>query len=178
MREQLTTWIKDHHQGQLIRLTDDPYFNHLIFVAEKSGAVIPLGYEIGLCHDLIEETTVTASDLRDALLSFDYPHTQAEHICACVVELTDVFTKVAYPDFTKKKRKKKEAARLAQISPDAQTVKYADLMDNIHWTVQYDQKHAVKYLKRKQTLLVTMTMGDAGLRAEVLGLIGESKASI
>jgi hypothetical protein len=59
MREGLSAWIKQRHKGQLILQTDRPYFDHLVFIAELSGAVMPLGYEIGLCHDLLEETAVT-----------------------------------------------------------------------------------------------------------------------
>lgn len=171
MKRKLLAWIKEKHHGQLIRLTDEPYVNHLLFVAEKAGAAIPLGYEIGLCHDLLEKTDTTANQLNKKLLSFGYPEIQALHITGCVVELTDVFTRKAFPELRKKERKKKEAARLAGISTDAQTVKYADLLYNINWTVTHDKKNMADYLHRKQKLIVSMTNGNELLRCEVLSLI-------
>jgi len=37
------------------------------------GAAIHQGYEVGLCHDLLEGGTATCSNIRGALLSFDHP---------------------------------------------------------------------------------------------------------
>ena len=118
-RAGLTAWVKEQHAGQMIRKTEEPYFDHLLFVAEKAGAIIPLGYEIGLCHDLLEKTSVTALKLHDALTGLKYSPIYAGHITKCVFELTDVFIKANFPELKKKKRKRLEAKRLATIRPDA-----------------------------------------------------------
>ncbi|MCC8407835.1 hypothetical protein LJ707_02770 [Mucilaginibacter sp. UR6-1] len=171
MRKRLHAWIKKKHRGLMIRRTANPYLDHLIFVAERAGKVIPLGYEIGICHDLLEETHVTSEKLLNKMMSFGYMEAQAHHIVTCVVELTDVFTKKSFPDLPKRERKRREAARLTDISADAQTVKYADLIYNINWTVMYDKDNAADYLYRKQQLIRLMNMGDEGLRTEALSLI-------
>jgi len=171
----LTAWVKEQHAGQMIRKTEEPYFDHLLFVAEKAGAIIPLGYDIGLCHDLIEKTSVTASMLKEVLISLDYPAISADHITKCVVELTDVFTKTNFPQLKKKARKKFEAKRLATISPNAQTVKYADLIYNINWMLKHARKKVLKYLGVKKALLETMHEGGEGLHNEVLLLIDQAR---
>ena len=169
--EQLANWVADKHRGQLIRDTEEPYFMHLLAVAEMAGPATLLGYEIGLCHDLLEDTSATENELHEALVSFNYDKTDADYITACVVELTDVYTSAAYPHLGKKARKEKEALRLSAISAAAQTVKYCDLIYNINWVMQHDRKHAARYLKRKKHLITCMAAGDKGLRQKALETI-------
>lgn len=166
-KEKLLTWIEKQHEGQLIKDTSEPYLNHLTEVA-RLASIIPLGYEIGLCHDLFEETKITESDLKSALTTFNYNQAEADIISIAVTELTDVFTKKDYPDLSKSVRKKMEAERLANISPAAQTVKYADLIYNIGWMLEHDRKHVKKYLKRKRLLIKYMKAGHTFLRDQVI----------
>lgn len=163
----LAGWVAQKHDGQKIKRTAEPYFNHLATVAELVRSSGPLAYEIGLCHDLLEDTSTTADELLSALISFGYSVKDADLITSCVLELTDVFTAAAYPDLSKKARKEKEAERLLSISPISQTVKYADLIYNIGWVSAYDQKHLHKYLLKKQVLLNGLTRGDKTLRQQV-----------
>jgi (p)ppGpp synthase/HD superfamily hydrolase len=166
----LLTWVKQQHKGQLIKRTTEPYINHLTAVAQMA-AVTPLGYEIGLCHDLIEKTETTAQQLQAALEGFGYAGEDAAFITTGAIHLTNVFTKKAYPELTKTIRKEKEAVRLATISPTAQTVKYADLIYNIGWLLQHGRKKPKKYLQKKRLLVAEMTGGDEGLRQHLLYII-------
>lgn len=169
----LEKWVRVMHDGQLIRCTSEPYTNHLIFVAHTARQLTAFGYEIGLCHDLLEQTAVTDSSLFDALVSFDYSRTNAACIVGCVKELTNVFSVQAYPELGKKERRQREAARLLTISPAAQTVKYADLLYNIGWVCDFEKRKtkAVRYLLEKQRLLNAMDKGDSGLRTQALTMI-------
>ena len=167
-RQQLTEWVKTRHGAQLIRRTKEPYFNHLTAVAEMAAPALTLGYEIGLCHDLLEDTGTTQEELKAALLSFGYPNGDADFITICVVELTDVFTADNYPELSKAERKKGEAARLITMSAAAQTVKYADLIYNLNWVLTYDQKHAHKYRKKKLLLLAELDKGNDELRQHAI----------
>ncbi|WP_158798983.1 hypothetical protein [Pedobacter sp. L105] len=169
--KKLAEWVALKHNGQLIRKTKKPYFEHLAAVAKWSKAAVTWGYEIGLCHDLLEDTATTQGELLEALISLGYLESEANFITSCVVELTDVFTAAAYPDLSKVERKKRESARLLTISPAAQTVKYADLIYNIDWMLKHDQKHAKKYLLKKQMLLAELTDGDEKLRGKALKAI-------
>jgi len=169
--QKLTEWVKSKHQGQFIKQTTEPYFNHVLAVAELAKPVVALGYEIGLCHDLLEDTVTTAGGLVEALLGFGYTVQEANRITSYVVELTDVFTAAAFPGITKSRRKEMEATRLVKISPAAQSVKYGDLLYNINWVLKFDQQHAKKYLKKKRLLLADLNKGDWQLRQQVLDII-------
>ena len=166
-RLQLINWVKAQHHGQLIKDTYTPYFEHVLAVANQVAAVTTLTYEIGICHDLLEKTPVTKTDLLTRLQAFGYDDVEAEHISNCVVELTRHFTKAENP-LPKKMRKALEDERLLTISADAQTVKYADWAYNANWMMLHDRHHATDYLKRHIELMEAMIEGDAALRDTVL----------
>ena len=115
-REQLRDWVREQHAGQFIKYTDKPYFEHLEYVAEKAENKALLAYEIGLCHDLFEETKISAGQLMVVLTSFGYGEAEVVHITDSVTELTDKFTKKAYPDLSKIERKRREAERLGLMA--------------------------------------------------------------
>lgn len=167
----LAYWVASKHAGQLIKHTGKPYFDHLLAVAEMAAPAVALGYETGLCHDLLEDTNTPEEELIAALISFGYTVTKANSIASYVTELTDVFTRTAYPGLSKLERKSKEAERLIKISAAAQTVKYCDLIYNIDWVLKFDQKHAEVYLIKKKLLLTAMVKGDEGLRQRALHAI-------
>ena len=177
-RDLLVQWIMLEYRGQQIRETDEPYFSHILAVAEMSvdGGVVC--YEIGLCHDLLEDTAVTSEILNDALRNCGYKKADRKHIVDCVVELTDKFTKKLYPNLRKSERKEKEANRLLKIQPDAQTVKYADLIYNTNWVLEHDKKGARKYLIKKLSLLKNLDQGDHALRKKAIKLLNNALNSI
>ncbi|WP_316763208.1 hypothetical protein [Pedobacter aquatilis] len=170
----LRDWVREQHEGQIIPKNGYPYFTHLSAVAALAGGVVRLGGEIGSCHDLLEDTEITAGTLNEVLLSFGYSQTDSEIITTCVVELTDVYTVSAFGELKKNERKQLEAERLITISSRAQTVKYADLIDNIGWVLTFDKQSAKKYLKKKLTLLKDLNKGDRGLWLMALKLIEDN----
>jgi len=174
--ERLISWVAEQHGGQIIRKTKLPYFTHLLSVASTSKPFVKFGFEIGLCHDLLEDTNTSIELLFNTLQSFGYSFDDANEITVCVKELTDVYTKNDFPFLSKKARKRREDKRLISISPTAQTVKYADLNDNVNWVLKYDKKNAGKYLKKKRKLLVNLDKGNIELRKKLLGLIEKSLA--
>jgi len=169
--ERLANWVTEKHQDQMIKRTELPYFDHLNQVAQLAKDAAEWGYEIGLCHDLLEDTNTDSYDLKEALIGFGYPLRIADLITLHVIELTDVFTKTAYPKLSKKERKKLENKRLETLSATAQTVKYADLIDNVAWMMKYDLKHAAKYLKKKSVLLTNLNRGNVYLRQQAMDII-------
>ncbi len=173
-RKKLAAWVKAKHQGQLIKHTIEPYYSHLSFVAEKVKKVTTFGFEIGICHDFLEDTDTKETELESQLISFGYELHDARLITRCVAELTDVFTKKAYPSLSKVVRKAMEADRLSMISPAAQSVKYADLLYNIGWVLKYDRKNAMKYLKAKKALLTQLDRGDHKLRKSLYKMINKA----
>jgi len=170
--ELLAHWVDDKHRGQLIKKTNDPYFTHLLAVAEMAAPLVLFGYQIGLCHDLLEDTRTTIDELKSALTSFGYAAEDAGYITFTVVELTDVYTSVAFPSLTKQERKEREAQRLYTVSPAAQTIKYCDLADNIKWVLQHNNReHAIQYLEKKEHLVTALTAGHPEMRRKVLDVI-------
>jgi (p)ppGpp synthase/HD superfamily hydrolase len=164
----LAEWVKLKHAGQVKKYTGEPYYNHLAAVAALAGPATMLGYEIGLCHDLSEDTGTDAQELFEKLLYFDYSDMEANYITKRVVELTDVFTATAFPQLSRTTRKEKEAERLSNISAGAQTVKYADLIDNMPRVIRHDKVNAGQYLEKKKRLLLAMTDGEKQLRNKAL----------
>jgi hypothetical protein len=106
--EQLTNWVSTKYEGQLIKRTKEPYFNHLVAVAEMTKPPIVLGDEIALCHDLLEDTVTTVDALLETLVYFGYSGTAANYITNCVIELTDVYSVEAYPHLSKAELRKKK----------------------------------------------------------------------
>ena len=171
-RLKLINWVRQQHEGQLIKETDAPYFEHLLTVANTVAECAPLTYEIGLCHDLLEKTEVKEPMLLTQLQTFGYDEPQAQHISNCILELTRHFTKANNP-LPKKERKELEDERLTYISADAQTVKYADLAYNADWMMTHDRHHAGDYLQRQLELVENMTEGNNELRSKVLTQLRE-----
>jgi hypothetical protein len=172
---QLSEWIKFKHKGQIIKCTLEPYYNHLIVVAELAAPSTSFGYEVGLCHDLLEKTSTSQDELRQKLILFGYPKNEADAIVSQVIELTNVFTKAAFPKLKKVVLKAKEEERLIQISADAQTVKYTDLIYNIGWVLEFEPAHAATYLKTKKKLLRAMCRGNQELQAKALQIINDAQ---
>lgn len=163
-REQFRDWVCGKYGGRMIPVSGEPYFHHVLTVAELAASYATLGYEAGLCHDMLEDGICKLTELQAVLYALAYTAPEIAAVREAAIELTDVFTARAYPGLSKKKRKKKEEDRLAGASPLAQTVKYADLIYNMDWTVRYQVRKVKRYLKRKLNLLKMMNKGDPELR--------------
>lgn len=90
-----------------------------------------------------------------------------------VVELTDIYTKQHYPQWNRRKRKVKEAERLAEVSGDAQMIKYADIIDNMD-IVNTDTGFAPKFLAECSTLLQKMGKGNPELHKKATMMVNSS----
>mgnify|MGYP006921288240 CR=1 FL=1 len=156
----LFDYVKQQHGDQVRKYTGEPYYNHLYQVAELASQYEDGCVEVALCHDLFEDTKCDFNALYKAMADIGYDAKFAYKTCTHVKELTDEFTHEKYPYFNRDKRKLNEAARLGSISYLAQTVKYADLINNTSTIVQYDHGFARKYLQEKERILQVMTKGN------------------
>ena len=87
------------------KYTEEPYFNHLVAVAKNcSFHNIKYGYEIGLCHDLFEDTAMLPHEFIEIIVGFGYAKNEAEIISNVVLELTNQYTKVDYPTLSREQR--------------------------------------------------------------------------
>ena len=129
-----------YHEGQKRKYTGEPYITHPNAVA---GMVAVNGGDerqimAALLHDVIEDTTATVESLQ-ADLFFLTPE-ERDDVISLVVELTDVYTKAAYPDLNRKRRKELECERLAGVSDRAKQIKLFDMQHNTNSISKHDPK--------------------------------------
>ncbi|MFW3613461.1 HD domain-containing protein [Billgrantia antri] len=172
MIERAALFCRAAHQavGQQRKYTGEPYWHHPVAVAERVSAVEAATVEMiaaAHLHDVLEDTAVTALDLEACF---------GERVTALVLELTDQFID---PEIgNRAHRKALERDRLAQISPEAQTIKYADLIDNTGSIVTRAPGFARVYLAEKRQLLEVMTRGDQALQRQAWSVLTEGEARI
>lgn len=159
-RHHLYCFVTLKHHQQKRKYTNEPYFNHVKAVAEMADGLCKFGYEIGLCHDLLEDTDCDGIELQQALKRFGYDYPDNEFIFKTVMELTDMYIPENFPQLNRSKRKSLEAERLGKTSYEAQTVKYCDLMHNTASIVKHDKGFAKIYLAEKATILKHMNAGN------------------
>ena len=83
-----------------------------------------------ILHDVLEDTPTTEDELFSYVTEITGDIKLSMDVLRLVKELTDVYTTEDYPDINRKGRKEMEAIRLGKTSSKAQTIKYADLLDN------------------------------------------------
>ena len=115
-----------------------------------------------LLHDVLEDTPTAEEEIRD-FLNLLMEKSDVEKTIKWTVELTDVYTTEVYPNLNRKTRKEKEHHRLAHISPEAQTIKYADLISNSVNIIQHDKEFGYVFLQEAGALLKLMNQGDDAL---------------
>jgi hypothetical protein len=85
-----------------------------------------------------------------------------------VTDLTDIYTKKNYPDWNRRKRKKMEVERLSVISSDAQTIKCADVLDNVNDIVLDDRDFAGVFLKECKLILEALNQSNPELHKRAM----------
>jgi (p)ppGpp synthase/HD superfamily hydrolase len=176
---QIEGFASKAHAGQKRKFEDAPYIVHPVRVMNicKEYTRDPTILGAALLHDVLEDTTVTKSDLLDFLLTV-FPVHQAEMTAALVEGMTDVFTKKNYPAWNRRKRKNYEAKRLAGCNAQVQTIKYADIIDNSLTIITCQNDFARKYLQECNSLLNRMNRGNAILYQRALATVAESLLSL
>ncbi|MFT5167438.1 MAG: (p)ppGpp synthase/HD superfamily hydrolase [Saprospiraceae bacterium] len=163
------------HGTQQRKLTGEPYVNHLTRVAKivKTYTGNSLLVAAAFCHDLYEDTRCTEEELMLALSEAGYSSKEGLKINKMVWELTDEFVNEKYPALNRHTRKTAEAKRLWYISPEAQTVKYADLIDNVVDLASNDPGFARTYLMEMNQILEKMNKGLPKLYKKTLKIAKE-----
>lgn len=142
-----------------------PYMVHPVRVMETCRKYIPElpVLAAALLHDVLEDTPVSQVEMQ-AFLTSIMSINDAERTLHHVIELTDIYTKSSYPKLNRRTRKEKEAQRLAKVSSQAQTIKYADIMDNSAEILVQDPGFARRYLPECKLLVEKMKNGHPLLR--------------
>jgi guanosine-3',5'-bis(diphosphate) 3'-pyrophosphohydrolase len=174
--ETVTQYADAAHGEQLRKYSRDRYIVHPVRVMKicKRYSDNVQMHAAALLHDVLEDTHVTADEMSIFLKSV-FNLREANETLRMVVELTDIYTKKAYPHLKRRARKDLEIIRLSKISIDAQTIKYADIMDNAKDIMIHDVDFATVYLKESQRLLEEMNQGNKILYNEVLTFLEEGQ---
>lgn len=142
-------WVHLQHGDQKRKYTGLPYAVHLIRVANQVW--LQTGSEVlaaaGLGHDLLEDTPTSKSEILTFLSTLNFTERETQQVLELIIELTDVYEKKDFPDLNRRQRKALEAARLSQISPDAQLIKWCDIRDNLNSFQQYDRNFMRVFLR-------------------------------
>lgn len=137
------------------RYTDDPYIVHPVAVAAivKTVRHTPAMVAAALLHDVVEDTPVTIEQI-EAEFGIE--------VCTLVSWLTHVSTSA---DGNRVARKNLDHAHLMQAPAEAQTIKYADIIDNAVSIRKHDPDFWRTYQREMRQLLVVMNRGDQALLA-------------
>jgi (p)ppGpp synthase/HD superfamily hydrolase len=165
----------DHaHGNQKRKYTPERYIVHPVRVMnickEYTSDITILA--AALLHDVLEDTPVTSENIKSFLLTL-LNSDQALKTLRLVEDLTDVYTKENYPRLNRKERKIKEAERLAKTHPDAQTVKYADLIDNSLDISIHDKSFARVFVREADVLIKKMDKGNKDLHERAARTLNE-----
>jgi len=157
------------HGEQMRKYSDERYIVHPVKVMKTCTKYTDKLEILGaaLLHDVLEDTPVTEKELLD-FLSTVMDTERAKAALTLVVELTDVYTKESYPQLNRKQRKEKELNRIQNTSADAQTIKYADILDNCNEIAVSDPNFAPRFLKECLAILKAADKGVELLRLQVL----------
>jgi len=151
--QRATEFATRAHAGQLRKYTAEPYITHPIFVS-RLVATVPHTEAMliaAVLHDVAEDTAVPLSAIRDAFGGE-------------VATLVEMLTDVSCPhDGTRSTRKAIDRAHTAQASPEAKTIKLADLLDNTRSITEHAPGFAKVYMAEKRLLLGVLKEGDRTL---------------
>lgn len=111
-------------------------------------------------HDVLEDVTPINPFYNYSLIENIF----GIRVADMVVELTDVFTKEAYPKINRAERKRLECDRISRDSAASQTVKTGDLLHNTDSILSEDPGFAKTYLKEKAALLPVLRYANPFLR--------------
>ncbi|MNY05384.1 hypothetical protein D3C86_1381050 [compost metagenome] len=117
-----------------------------------------------MLHDVIEDTPYSEQDIMSFLKAL-MPFQDRAMTLQIVKELTDVYVKKEFPALNRSARKKRELERLREISPEAQTIKYADIIDNSREISGADPDFALRYLRECYDIVSELKDGEPKLRS-------------
>ena len=152
-------------QGQVRKYTGEPYAIHLEAVATRVSAVLGATEEMvaaAWLHDVLEDVPGVTPEQLEAQFG--------PAVRDFVVQLTDVSRP---SDGNRRVRKALDRDHLALASPEGQTIKLADLLDNAESILARDRAFSNTFLREMAELVSVMPHGDPDLRQEALALLDQ-----
>jgi (p)ppGpp synthase/HD superfamily hydrolase len=173
--ENIIEFADNAHGEQRRKYTPERYIVHPIRVMETCRRVTndTCILAAAILHDVLEDTEVEHAQL-ESFLKTQMNDDMALRTLQLVVDLTDVYVKKDYPKLNRRSRKSKELLRLEKTSPDSQTIKYADIIDNSKEIVEHDPDFAKVFLYECRTNLKKMDQGNQELYHEAVNLVNSA----
>lgn len=157
------------HQSidQRRKYTGDDYIVHPAAVAKLVSGVTDDVEMIcaAWLHDVVEDTPVSMAEIRAEF---------GERVANLVADLTDVSK---LEDGNRKVRKAIDREHTRQASPEAKTIKLADLIDNAKSIVEYGGEFASVFIEEKELLLEVLGEGDPTLFTIACNLVRDYRST-
>lgn len=153
MEEIALEFARKAHGDQQRKYKEEMYIEHPKRVAELVRTVphTPEMICAAYLHDVVEDTPASIQDIQRKF---------GGKVADLVGELTDEYIKEKYPHLNRRKRKKKEVERQADISKEAKTIKLADVIDNTRDIIKNDPGFAKKYIQEMEALTEALQGGN------------------
>jgi (p)ppGpp synthase/HD superfamily hydrolase len=163
LEDRALAFATDAHASidQRRKYTGDPYIVHPISVATivASTGGSPEMVAAAYLHDVVEDTPVTLAEIESEF---------GPAVASLVEQLTDVSV---LSDGNRAVRKEIDRQHSARATPEGQTIKLADLIDNSDTITRYDPGFAVRYMREKRALLEVMVDGNPALRERAWAIV-------
>lgn len=156
----------EKHEGQT-RKTGGPYIYHPLRVAQLYDQYIghdPLCIKICVLHDTIEDTDATYEEIGNLF---------GQYVADGVRDLTNVYTKEAYPDLNRRERQELEHRRLIDLPNNIIQVKLCDRLDNVRDIDKLDPGFRQIYAMETRHMMEWIGFTNPYLRDEILRCIGD-----
>lgn len=161
---QALAFAAEVHAGQLRKYGDGPYLGHPVAVALRMASLgLAEDYAIlGLLHDVREH---------DASVTFGDLEARFGLALACDVDILTNMWDASVPLMPRADRKALYTEQLRLATVRAQTIKLADIEDNLPGIVANDPLFAAVYLSEKRVQFQVLTAAPVDLRAAVRELL-------
>lgn len=165
LTEKAKIFAKQKHANQQRKYTGEPYFVHCNEVAEivKSVGGTDEMIAAAYLHDTVEDCNVSIDIITEMF---------GEEVSELVGWLTDVSKP---SDGNRQARKEIDRKHTAMASPEAKTIKLADLISNSKSIAKHDKDFARVYLKEKRLLLDFLTEGNPTLLEQAKKVLIEAE---
>jgi len=149
--------------GQKRKYTGVDYIQHPMAVSKLVASVGGTDSMVcaALLHDVVEDTKIDLSEIEEMF---------GEEVAALVEQVTDISRP---EDGNRAKRKKIDLDHIARSTPDAKTIKLADLIDNTSTIVKHDPEFAKVYMREKRDLLGVLKDGNEALYKRAADIVDE-----
>lgn len=170
LEKKVLEFAKKAHGSQVRKYTGEPYWHHLVEVAELVKTVKHTETMVygALLHDTLEDTPTTEEDIFKFLTESGLSEADAKITVNIVLGLTDV-SKLS--DGNRAIRKALDREHTSKQDKNIKTIKLADIISNVKSIAKHDRGFARKYIPENALLLEVLKEGDQQLYTQARDLI-------